>query len=133
MNLKAHASAGLFSALAVFLATGDLTASVIVFAVQVGLILDFLFKKAIQFEPLHSLIGMIAIWVFSILLLPAYHWFVLMAYAFHLFLDIFVDEEIPLLYPSKKRISYPIESSEKIVIIASLIISIILIGIIFLF
>ena len=133
MNLKAHASAGLCSALAVFLATGNLTASLIVFAVQVGLILDFLFKKAIQFEPLHSLIGMIGIWAVSLLLLPAYHWFVLMAYALHLFLDIFVDEEIPLLYPSKKRISYPIESSEKIVIITSLVISTVLIIIIVLF
>lgn len=98
----------------------------IVFLGQIILVLDFIFKKIIMFEPGHSLLAMFGIWAISLLFLPAYHWFVLFAYFSHLFLDLFVEEEIPLLYPSKKKLTYPIEHSELFVIVISVAGSIVL-------
>jgi membrane-bound metal-dependent hydrolase YbcI (DUF457 family) len=120
MNIKAHFMFGLFTALGVYYVTGEALPALVVFFIQVGLVLDFLFKKAINFEPLHSLIAMVTVWMATFFLWPLYHWYVLAAYFSHLFLDIFVFEEIPLLYPFKKQLMYPIKHSEKFVITVSL-------------
>ena len=119
MKFIAHATFGIFTALLVYYFTSSIVTSTIVFLVQIALILDFLFKKAIQFEPLHTVVAMLLVWLLAFLIFPAYHWFVLLAYFTHLFLDIFVKEEIPLLWPFKQELMYPIDHSENFVTIMS--------------
>ncbi|MBI4441483.1 metal-dependent hydrolase [Candidatus Woesearchaeota archaeon] len=127
MNFLAHLSFGVFSGLLVYKLTGNLAFAMTTFFFQVVLILDFLCKKAFRFEPLHTVLVMVAVWITTSVLFPAYHFFVLLAYSSHLFLDIFVDEEIPLLYPFRTRVSYPLRRSELVVIWCSSIGSIVII------
>jgi len=119
MNFTSHFSFGIFTGLLTYYVTQDLTAALIMFFVQIGLILDFLLNKTIKFEPFHSVAAMLVVWLVSFFLFPAYHWYVLIAYFTHLFLDIFVDEEIPLLWPTKYKLMYPIKNSERRTIIGS--------------
>ena len=128
MNFKAHFTFGIFTALLVYYFTNSIIASLIMFTIQIMLILDFIFKKIMNFEPLHSILAMLVAWFVSFLIVPVYHWYVLLAYSSHLFLDIFVYEEIPLLYPFKKQFMYPIKNSEKFVIICSTVGSLLLVG-----
>jgi hypothetical protein len=121
MNFLSHFTFGVFTGLLVYYMSGRLLAGIFVFLIQIALILDFLFKKAIDFEPLHSLSAMIVVWLATFFVFPLYHWYVLFAYFTHLFLDIFVHEEIPLLWPSTKQLMYPIKHSEKFVQIVSVI------------
>jgi len=120
MNFPSHLSFGLFTGLLTYYLTQNIIAALIMFIIQIMLILDFLFKKLIAFEPLHTILALIGTWIVAFLIAPAYHWYVLLAYGSHLFLDLFVEEEIPLLYPSKKQLTYPIKKSEKYVLITSI-------------
>lgn len=126
MNFWSHFTFGLFTGLLIYYITNNLTASLIVFIIQITLILDFLFKKLMNFEPLHTVIAMLGSWTVAFIFSPAFHWYVILAYFTHLFLDIFVYEEIPLLFPFKKQLMFPIENSERFVTISSLIGSLII-------
>jgi len=126
MNFKSHFTFGIFTGLLAYYFTSNLIAALIVFIVQIILILDFLFKKLIRFEPLHTIIAMIITWAVAFVYFPAYHTYFLFAYFSHLFLDAFVHEEIPLLYPFKQKLMFPIKHSERFVIIMSLLGSLVL-------
>ncbi len=127
MNFLAHLSFGIVTALLVYYLTSNMVGATIVFLFQIVLILDFVFKKIMQFEPLHTIVAMLVVWGLSYWLFPAYHWFVILAYFTHLFLDLWVHEEIPLLWPFKQQLMYPVKNSEEVVTILSCIGSIILI------
>jgi len=132
MNFMAHFMFGLFSGLITYQISHNWTVAFIMLGVQIALILDFLFKKIIHFEPLHTLLAMLLVWMGSFFFFPAYHWYVLLAYFTHLFLDIFVYEKIPLLFPFKQALMYPIDGSEKFVIVISGVGSLLLLMILFL-
>ena len=116
MNFKAHFTFGMFSGLAVYTWTNDVVAGLIMFFVQISLILDYRFKKVADFEPMHTVLAMILFWFASFMAFPSYHLYVLLSYFLHLFLDVFVDEKIPLLYPLKKQFMFPIKHSEDFII-----------------
>ena len=121
MKFLTHSVFGVFTALLIFFFTQDLIAALVVFIIQIVLILDFIFKKVIKFEPLHTIIAMSVVWALSFLFFPKYNIYVLFFYFSYLFLDIFVKEDIPLLYPFKKKLMYPINHSEEFVTYLSLI------------
>jgi membrane-bound metal-dependent hydrolase YbcI (DUF457 family) len=127
MNFPSHLAFGMFTALLAWQLTNDVIGALILLIIQIVLILDFVFKKLIQFEPLHTALAMLVVWFIAFFAFPAYHWYFLIAYFTHLFLDIWVHEEIPLLWPFKKQLMYPIKNSEMFVIITSIIGSVMLI------
>ncbi|RMD58108.1 hypothetical protein D6825_01965 [Candidatus Woesearchaeota archaeon] len=87
---------------------------------QIGLVLDFVFKRLIGFEPLHTFLAMVFVWLLSLVFSRQLSVYVLGAYFSHLFLDLFVDEPVPLLWPFEKIISFPIKGSEWFVIVLSI-------------
>ena len=120
MNVPAHLSFGIFSGFLVYYLTQDWVAAFLMFMIQIGLVLDYLFKKTIHFEPLHTVLALLIISLVSFVLFPAYSLFIFSAYSLHLFFDIFVEEKIPLLYPLKTKLMFPLKYSEKFVITLSL-------------
>ncbi len=126
MNFPSHFLFGVFTGLFVYYLTNNLVAAFIVFVVQIILILDFLCKRLFHFEPFHTVLAMLVFWLVSFFAFPEFHWFVFLAYFSHLFLDIFVDEDIPLLFPSKKKLMYPIEHSELFVCVTSIVGSVVI-------
>mgnify|MGYP000592623309 CR=1 FL=1 len=132
MNFLSHFTFGIFTGLIIYYLTTNWLAAGIVFFIQILLILDFLFKKTINFEPLHTILAMLLLTIILYFIIPQYAWYVFFAYFTHLFLDIWVLEEIPLLYPFKKQLMYPIQNSEKYVMLGSCIgILILLISLVF--
>jgi membrane-bound metal-dependent hydrolase YbcI (DUF457 family) len=116
MEVQAHAAFGIFTGVLGLYLTGDWIFGVLLFVIQIGLVLDFLFKKHIHFEPLHTLMAGVIVWGISLLAFPAYHWAVFIGYFSHFFLDLFVDEKIPLLYPLNFHLNFPLPYSEDVVV-----------------
>jgi hypothetical protein len=70
MNFLAHFTFGLFTGLSTYYFFQDWIAAAVVFGIQIVLILDFLFKKLIDFEPLHMLLALLIIWGGSYFFFP---------------------------------------------------------------
>ncbi len=126
MRFLPHALFGIFSGLVAYMITGNSVAFWVFFFVQIGLILDFINKKLGTREWLHTIMAMLIVSSVTYVTFKPYWTYVFLAYFSHLFLDIFVDEDIPLLWPFTYKLMYPMKYSENIVIWGSVIGSIVL-------
>ena len=128
MKFMPHVTFGIFTGLLVYYLTSDWILGLIALLFQIGLILDFICKKLINFEPLHTFLAMAIISSIMYLIVPVWGLITLLAYFSHLILDMFVDEEIYQLAPfSMKRVQWPKKNSEMITAIGSTIGSLIMV------
>lgn len=132
MNFLSHFTFGIFTALLGYYFFQDVIGALVLFFVQTGLILDFLFKKLLKFEPLHTVLAMIVAWLTAFFAWPAHHLYVIVAYGSHLFLDLWVHEEIPLLWPLKTCVVCPIKNAERFTILTSFVLSVVIAFLLFL-
>jgi len=119
MKISAHIALGLFTGLIAYYYF-DISVAVIVFVMQVGLVFDARIKKKLKWEPLHTIGFLVLVSVIMGLVNVTYGIATFLSYGLHLFVDLFVYEPLPFLWPlSKKEFTFPVKHSEKIVIIVS--------------
>ena len=116
MNLSAHSSLAIFSALFF-----TLPSAVIVFFFQLFPLIDAALKKVFSWEPFHTLGFFILTSILVMLINFKLGVFASLSYLIHLISDVFVHEPLPFLWPfSKREFCFPVKHSERIVIGACL-------------
>ncbi|MBI4017009.1 MAG: metal-dependent hydrolase [Candidatus Aenigmarchaeota archaeon] len=118
MNLLVHLAVAVFTG---FFASDFRLALLIVIA-QLLPVTDVLLKYVFGYEPLHTVWGYTVMGFIFEANLPFIYHYLMVSYLLHIVLDALTAKGVGLFAPwSERRISYPVENGEKIVLFTSLV------------
>ena len=112
MKAQTHANIGVFLGLVGYVFFGWVGA-ILGFLFHVVPIADGWLRWKLRGEWMHTILGLLIGISLVGIIAPKYVWISLLSYGLHLFVDLFVDERLPYLWPiSKQGYSFPLQNSE---------------------